>query len=246
MLSDEAKSVEKMCGRSVEDAVPPSHASRARRSQRSLQVEEFRPATASKAGRKLSLQPAGRDIVGVGRTCRAGATRAVSSTLSSATSPTRGDVSGSVANSFEAPQTSRCDRAGMGISLMPAERKTEGLLLRRSTSENMGLAALRGFCRPGASFEEAEERLAVEHQVDRELQIVTVGDVIQPVRRLSGGNQQKVLIGKWLLTDSEDLAPLRRHSRRRCRSKGQIYKIVLYLAKRAGRRSSTTAPSSTS
>ncbi len=47
-------------------------------------------------------------------------------------------------------------RAGLGIALVPAERKTEGLLLRRSVRENIALASLRTFSRWGVMTGGAE------------------------------------------------------------------------------------------
>ena len=76
----------------------------------------------------------------------------------------------------------------MGIALVPAERKTEGLLLTRSTRENMSLAALRLLSTWGLIRRSLEERRV--EQVVRELNIV-VGDVNAPVRRLSGGNKPR-------------------------------------------------------
>ncbi len=84
-----------------------------------------------------------------------------------------------------------------GMALVPEDRKTEGLLLPMSVRDNLGLAALGSLGRMGVVDRRAEDR-AVDEMV-RRLRI-KLGDPADPVGTLSGGNQQKVVIGKWLLT----------------------------------------------
>jgi ribose transport system ATP-binding protein len=91
-------------------------------------------------------------------------------------------------------------RAGIGIAFVPAERKTEGLLLRRSLRENIALASLRAFSRWGV-LEASRENEAVKRLMSQ-LHIVAPGPR-QPVIRLSGGNQQKAVIAKWLMSQSD-------------------------------------------
>jgi ribose transport system ATP-binding protein len=120
-------------------------------------------------------------------------------------------------------------RHGMDIALVPADRKTEGLLLRRSVRENIALAALRNFSRWGV-IGGARERAAVESEIER-LHIVTSG-LRQPVGRLSGGNQQKAVIAKWLLSDSEIFLLYDITRGVDIGAKAEIYRIVLALAER--------------
>jgi ribose transport system ATP-binding protein len=119
--------------------------------------------------------------------------------------------------------------AGIGISLVPADRKTEGLLLRRSVRANIALASMRSFSRWGV-VSGARERQAVEGQIER-LQIVTAG-LNQQVGRLSGGNQQKSVIAKWLLTESDIFLLYDVTRGVDIGAKAEIYKIVLGLAER--------------
>jgi ribose transport system ATP-binding protein len=94
-------------------------------------------------------------------------------------------------------------RHRMGIALVPEDRKTEGLMLPMSVRDNLTLAVLgrvafHGVLNPGR--EQAEVRRAVQR-----LQIRTSRPSVQEVGTLSGGNQQKVLIGRWLLAQSDIL-----------------------------------------
>ena len=81
------------------------------------------------------------------------------------------------------------------LALIPEDRKTEGLMLPMTVAENLSAATLSTWCR-GPFLNNAQERAAVEGIV-RRMQIKAVLDL--PVSTLSGGNQQKVAIGKWLL-----------------------------------------------
>jgi ribose transport system ATP-binding protein len=118
-------------------------------------------------------------------------------------------------------------RAGMGIALVPAERKTEGLLLKRSVRENIALASLKSFSRWGV-LAGAREKAGVSDVVER-LHIVTSG-LRQPAGRLSGGNQQKAVIGKWLLSKSDVLLLFDVTRGVDIGAKEEIYKIVIALA----------------
>lgn len=88
------------------------------------------------------------------------------------------------------------------IALVPEERKTEGLLLSKSIRENAGLAVLHRLSRFGI-LNQTAERDMVARMVSR-LRI-RAHDVNAPVETLSGGNQQKVLLGRWLLAEPEVL-----------------------------------------
>jgi ribose transport system ATP-binding protein len=85
----------------------------------------------------------------------------------------------------------------IGIALVPEDRKTEGLMLSMSIAENLTLASLRGFA-AGPFIDGAKEQAAVVEGVDR-LRI-KIGAAEDAVSTLSGGNQQKVVIAKWLMT----------------------------------------------
>jgi ribose transport system ATP-binding protein len=85
-----------------------------------------------------------------------------------------------------------------GLALAPEDRKAEGLVLMQSVAENVSLACLEKFQRFGAIVPSRERRLAQKY-VDR-LRVKTPS-LAQPVRNLSGGNQQKVVLAKWLATE---------------------------------------------
>jgi ribose transport system ATP-binding protein len=91
----------------------------------------------------------------------------------------------------------RAKSADVGMALIPEDRKNEGLMLPMSVRENLSFAAIEGFSRFGFIDRKAEE--AAIDDVIKLLQIRSDG-IDGPVASLSGGNQQKVVIGKWLMT----------------------------------------------
>ena len=84
-----------------------------------------------------------------------------------------------------------------GIAYVPSERKQDGLILSHSVKNNMTLANLRKYNR-GYAIDSAAETAAARGWVDA-LDIKTPG-LGAAVDTLSGGNQQKVVIAKWLDT----------------------------------------------
>ncbi len=89
-----------------------------------------------------------------------------------------------------------------GIGFVPEDRKGQGLLLDASVGENLGLVTLRRATRAGL-VDRAGQRRAAASMAGR--LGVRMAGLDQHARTLSGGNQQKVAIGKWLLADSRVL-----------------------------------------
>ena len=91
------------------------------------------------------------------------------------------------------------DAMAAGLALVPEDRKTQGLILALPVDENVTLPILPDVSRGGV-VSGAAVASATRSMRDR-LAIRMAGPGV-PVRFLSGGNQQKVSIAKWLLTDA--------------------------------------------
>jgi rhamnose transport system ATP-binding protein len=101
---------------------------------------------------------------------------------------------------LEGQPIGRSPRASIerGLVLVPEDRQRNGVFGALSVRENLVLPSLRRLARgpwldrpaEGALAQQLLDRLAIKHS-----------DLEQPVSELSGGNQQKVVIGKWLATD---------------------------------------------
>ncbi len=86
-----------------------------------------------------------------------------------------------------------------GLGLVPEERRAEGLVLNKSVGFNLQLSNLARIVRsPILPLVDGRRRESLSLATIRDLAIKTPGTGI-PVGRLSGGNQQKVVIGRWLL-----------------------------------------------
>jgi ribose transport system ATP-binding protein len=102
------------------------------------------------------------------------------------------------------PVSIRSPRAAIdaGLALAPEDRKGEGLVLIHSVAENTTLACLEKISR-GGLLQPARELELVGRYVER-LHVRTPS-LHQAVRHLSGGNQQKVVLAKWLATEPKVL-----------------------------------------
>jgi ribose transport system ATP-binding protein len=85
----------------------------------------------------------------------------------------------------------------LGMALIPEDRKTEGLMLPMSVGRNISMAALPMLTR-GIVIDSSAEARKIAEMVEQ--MRIKVDRVDAPVATLSGGNQQKVVIAKWLLT----------------------------------------------
>jgi ribose transport system ATP-binding protein len=83
-----------------------------------------------------------------------------------------------------------------GLGLAPEERKSQALLLGEPVTRNVSLASLPRLSRAGWLDRSREKREAVDVTQDLD---VRPADVTRAARTLSGGNQQKVVLGRWLL-----------------------------------------------
>jgi ribose transport system ATP-binding protein len=90
--------------------------------------------------------------------------------------------------------------ARRGIALIPENRKSEGLALLRSVADNLVVSALRKLF-PSHLFEPRRAQRVADALV-KQLRIATPTSR-QMVGLLSGGNQQKIVIGKWLATGAK-------------------------------------------
>ncbi|MEV6567566.1 sugar ABC transporter ATP-binding protein [Streptomyces kronopolitis] len=88
-------------------------------------------------------------------------------------------------------------RAGLG--LVPEDRKGQGLVLDASLQDNLTLARLDRDTRGGLVDRGTQRREAASVAAQLKVRMSGLG---QSARTLSGGNQQKIVIGKWLLTDT--------------------------------------------
>ncbi|HXW78491.1 MAG TPA: sugar ABC transporter ATP-binding protein [Acidimicrobiales bacterium] len=118
-------------------------------------------------------------------------------------------------------------KAGIGLALVPEDRKTEGILPTLSVRENLSLPVLEKLNRFGI-LQLGEERSVIAPVV-RDLKIGR-GDAEQTAASLSGGNQQKLVVGKFLLTGARLLLLYDLARGVDVGTKAEIFKMVQALA----------------
>ncbi|MDZ7724477.1 MAG: sugar ABC transporter ATP-binding protein [candidate division KSB1 bacterium] len=114
-----------------------------------------------------------------------------------------------------------------GLALIPEDRKNDGLVLDMPITKNLSLASLESFTRNGLINETKEHNQADYYRKKLNIKSTLLK---QPVVKLSGGNQQKVVIAKWLLTLPNILLldePTRGID---VNAKNEIYKLIDDLA----------------
>jgi ribose transport system ATP-binding protein len=121
--------------------------------------------------------------------------------------------------------------ARIGISLVPEERKTEGLFLRLSGTHNATIPIVERFARFGLIDRETES-----DAVRRVFRQVNVADRAEwmPAESFSGGNQQKIAIAKWLLTEARVLLVYDPTRGIDVGTKNEIYQLLRSYAEAGG------------
>ncbi len=90
----------------------------------------------------------------------------------------------------------------LGMGFVPEDRKAQGVLMERSIKENMSLPLLRRISHFFFLDKKKEDGMILKYKEALNIKTPSLG---QQVRNLSGGNQQKVVIGKWLASSSQIL-----------------------------------------
>ena len=175
-----------MVGREIKNAYVGSDAVR---SPGFLKVRNV--STALHPGKTVSFDAARGEILGFAGLVGAGRSEMAKAIVGLDSSPAKTVTldGGSVA--ITAPR----DAITAGIYLVPENRRTEGLVVEMSVRENVTLPSMRSYSR-GNLISRAREREAANEQITS-LKIKTPHCETR-VRNLSGGNQQKVVLGKWL------------------------------------------------
>ncbi len=120
------------------------------------------------------------------------------------------------------------DAIAAGLMYCTEDRKREGIIPAGSVQENCNLSARRRTLLPGGIIDERWERENARRQVD--VLGIRTPSLDQPIRHLSGGNQQKVILGRWL---SEEVKVLLLDEPTRgidVGAKSDIYALIFKLA----------------
>jgi ABC-type branched-subunit amino acid transport system ATPase component len=161
-------------------------------------------------------------LVGSGRT-------SVLQNIFGAQRPSSGTV---IVSGKEVSFRSPYDSVKLGLAMIPEERRAEGLLLRRSIRENVVLAHLKKFRwnkKLPVPSHRLEDQAALKGKEDLSIRMAGTR---QLVSQLSGGNQQKVLVARWLADSGLKILILDEPTKGvDVGAKAEIFDIVRELAK---------------
>jgi ribose transport system ATP-binding protein len=188
--TSEDELISMMVGRDVEDMYGIAHAAPGKT------VVSVKGLTRSPAFRNISFDVRQGEIFGMFGLVGSGRTEIVRS-IFGADAKESGTVEiGGRPVDFRSPRQA----IDAGVALLPEERKTQGLALGLSIMENTNMAAIKKISRYGV----INNRKGVEvAEKFRDILHTKTPTVHQLVKNLSGGNQQKVVIAKWLAMGSD-------------------------------------------
>jgi inositol transport system ATP-binding protein len=185
---DETKLISQMVGRTISSIFPKEEV------EIGEEVLSVRNLTRDGVFENISFSVRAGEIVGFSGLIGAGRTE-VARVIFGLDAADRGEV---VLNGAVLTLKSPSDAIAHGIAMVSEDRKAEGLVLCRSVLENISLANLGKFA-SGPFLRHAAEEGAAQKMI-KMLQIKTP-DSAMIVENLSGGNQQKIVLAKWLLGD---------------------------------------------
>lgn len=192
--TEEDELVRLMVGRSIENQYPRRRDFTGEQ-QPLLQVERL-----SRSGilRDISFDAHAGEVVGIAGLVGAGRTELIRS-IAGADPYDNGTVT---VRGRQLPRKDIAAAIAAGIGHVPEDRKSHGLVLGASVTENLNYATLRAQAKAGIVSHRRQRRNATG--ITEKLR-VRMRDIDQEVRDLSGGNQQKIVFGRWILADSEVL-----------------------------------------
>lgn len=217
---DIARIVRDMVGRTVESAFPEIAEPQ---EKVLLAVSDLVPQSRSHDPRPLDLTVRAGEIVGIAGLVGSGRSRLLR-TLAGIVPAEAGRIE--VEGQRVGGSLHRAIKSG--VVFIPEERKTEGLVLDLPVSANMTLTILRKISRWGWMSGAAEKRVFEEEQARLSVRASGAG---QETRQLSGGNQQKIVIAKWLQVTPKVLLldePTRGID---VGAKAEIYRLINELAR---------------
>jgi ribose transport system ATP-binding protein len=194
-----AQLVQWMVGRTIEQFFPSrAHEPGAARLEvRDLHVRPARTGRSLVAG--VSLQVRAGEVVGLAGLMGSGASDVLGAIFGRSGPPARGEIR--VEGQLLRRPTPRAAIA-RGLALLTSDRQASGLVLPMSVLHNLSLATLSRCCRAGLMSGERERRHCGATVEQLKLRAPSLE---APVTALSGGNQQKVVLGRWLLTTPQVL-----------------------------------------
>ena len=180
-----------MVGREMNQKVPP----RASCVDESRVVLELRDVCGNK-NKNMSLKLHAGEVLGLGGLVGAGRTE-LAEMIFGAKPKESGQI---LLNGKEINPKSPREAIDLGIALVPEDRKRHGTLLTNSIKNNINMPIYQRISKASVIHSGKEKKTAEKYREEIQIKCPTIN---QLVKNLSGGNQQKVILGKWLAADSQ-------------------------------------------
>ncbi|WP_010141843.1 multiple monosaccharide ABC transporter ATP-binding protein [Oceanicola sp. S124] len=197
----EDRIVRDMVGRDMSDRYPPRPH---RAGEMLMEVEDWNVWHPEHADRQVirnaSFNVRAGEVVGIAGLMGSGRTELVMSIFGKSYGK---NISGSVKMHGQPVDVSTVGKSiGAGLAYVTEDRKSLGLILEETIQKNVTLANLPGVSKSGVISQGEETRVSEEY---RQAMNIRTPSVFQKVMNLSGGNQQKVVLSKWLFSGPEVL-----------------------------------------
>ncbi|MFL0364345.1 sugar ABC transporter ATP-binding protein [Pseudobacillus sp. 179-B 2D1 NHS] len=183
--------IEQMLGKSLEEQYPPHQPTTGET------ILEVKGLSDNGMVKNLNIQVKRGEIVGIAGLVGAGKTE-ICQALFGASPQTSGDV---FIQGKKVKITSPSDAVRHGMVLVPEERRKAGMVVSESVTTNLTVSSMKRFSKLFSLIDFKAEKREAEKMVQR-LGVVTPS-IETTIGNLSGGNQQKVVIGKWLMGDAD-------------------------------------------
>ena len=180
-----------MVGREMNQKFPP----RASCVDESRVVLELRDVCGNK-NKNMSLKLHAGEVLGLGGLVGAGRTE-LAEMIFGAKPKESGQI---LLNGKEINPKSPREAIDLGIALVPEDRKRHGTLLTNSIKNNINMPIYQRISKASVIHSGREKKTAEKYREEIQIKCPTIN---QLVKNLSGGNQQKVILGKWLAADSQ-------------------------------------------
>ena len=159
-----------------------------------LKVENL---TAPKAFREINLTVRAGEVVGLAGLLGAGKTELVQAIFGN-----HKIVSGKISVKGKPVKIkSPWQAIRLGMGLVPDERRTLGLIMKFDIKDNTTLPSMKLFKKAGV-FQDHKAEMEAAFEINEKMNL-KYHSLWQNVKKLSGGNQQKIVIAKWMLRDTE-------------------------------------------
>ena len=183
--------VKMIIGRELENVYPPIN------EEFGDVILEVRNLTAPKAFRNINLQVREGEVIGLAGLLGAGKTELVQAIFGNH-KVTDGEIliKGKPVK-IKSPQQA----IKLGMGLVPDERRTLGLVMKFDIKDNTVLPSMKLFRKAGV-FQDHKAEMKAAYEINEKMNLA-YHSLWQNVKKLSGGNQQKIVIAKWMLRDTE-------------------------------------------